>query len=66
MIEATPFLWQLGVVVNLVLAISYFGIAGAILAPLLRTGQVRSNRLGTATACIFWPAPGTTGPRWCT
>ena len=58
MIEATPFLWQLGVVVNLVLAISYLGIAGAILAPLLRTDQVRSNRLGTATACIFLACAG--------
>ena len=38
---------------NLVLAISYMGIAAAILTPLLRTGQVRTNRLATATACIF-------------
>ena len=51
--ESTPLWWQLGAVADLVIAISYLGIAGAILAPLVRTGQVRTNRLGTATACIF-------------
>jgi len=51
--ETTPLWWQLGAVADLVIAISYFGIAGAILAPLVRTGQLRTNRLGTATACIF-------------
>jgi len=50
---ATPLWWHLGAVANLVLAISYLGIAGAIIGPLLRTGQLRTNRLGTATACIF-------------
>jgi signal transduction histidine kinase len=51
--DGTPLWWQLGAVANLVIAISYLGIAGAILAPLVRTGQMRTNRLGTATACIF-------------
>jgi len=51
--ETTPLWWQLGAVANLVIAISYLGIAGAILAPLVRTRQVRTNRLGTATAFIF-------------
>jgi len=51
--EAVPLWWQLGAVVNLVIAISFVGIAAAILAPLVRTGQLRTNRLGTATACIF-------------
>ena len=49
----TPLWWQLGAVADLVIAISYLGISAAILAPLVRTGQLRSNRLGTATALIF-------------
>ena len=53
LMESTPLWWQLGAVADLVIAICYVGIAGAILAPLVRTGQMRSNRLGTATACIF-------------
>ncbi|MEA2931717.1 MAG: hypothetical protein QOI56_502 [Actinomycetota bacterium] len=53
MMEAVPIWWQLGAVANLVIAISYLGITGAIVAPLVRTGQLRTNRLGTATACIF-------------
>jgi signal transduction histidine kinase len=48
-----PLWWQLGTVADLLIAISYLGIAGAILGPLVRTHQVRTNRLGTATACIF-------------
>lgn len=51
--ESTPLWWELGAVANLVIAISYVGIAGAILAPLVRTGQLRTNRLGSATAAIF-------------
>lgn len=51
--ETTALWWQLGLVANLMIAISYVGIAGAILGPLVRTGQLRSNRLGLATACIF-------------
>ena len=51
--ETSAVWWQLGAVANVVIAISYLGIAGAILAPLVRTGQMRSNRLGTATAAIF-------------
>jgi signal transduction histidine kinase len=51
--ESTPLWWQLGAVADLVIAISYIGIAAAILAPLVRTGQLRTNRLGMATAAIF-------------
>jgi len=51
--ESTPLWWQLGAVADLVIAISYLGIAAAILTPLVRTGQLRTNALGTATACIF-------------
>lgn len=45
--------WQLAAGANLVIATTYLGIAMAILLPLLRTRQVPSNRLGTATAAIF-------------
>lgn len=51
--EIVPVWWQLGAVANLIIAISYLGITGAILGPLVRTGQIRTNHLGTATACIF-------------
>ena len=46
--------WVLASVGNLVISLAYFGIAGAILVPLLRVGQVWKNRLGTATAAIFF------------
>jgi signal transduction histidine kinase len=46
--------WQLGTVANGVVALAYLAIAWAILRPLLKTNQVPSNRLGTATAAIFF------------
>ncbi|HVF74241.1 MAG TPA: hypothetical protein VM938_04270 [Acidimicrobiales bacterium] len=46
--------WQIGVAANAVVAVSYVGIALALLIPLLRTRQVPSNRLGTATVAIFF------------
>jgi hypothetical protein len=46
--------WMLGSAANLVIAVAYLAISWAILGPLLRTGQVRANRLGTATAAIFF------------
>ena len=39
---------------NLVIALSYAAITAAIIAPVVRAGQVRSNRLATATALIFF------------
>lgn len=45
--------WSLGLVANLVIALSYVLIALTILRPLQRTGQLRSNALATATAAIF-------------
>lgn len=45
--------WQLGAVANTVIAIAYFGIVWAIVHPLLKSGQLRSNPLGAATAAIF-------------
>ena len=46
--------WKLGVGANLVIGVAYLAIAWAILRPLLATKQVPSNRLGTATAAIFF------------
>jgi hypothetical protein len=46
--------WQIGLVANAVIALAYVMIAGAIVAPLLSSGQLRSNRLGAATAAIFF------------
>jgi signal transduction histidine kinase/CheY-like chemotaxis protein/HPt (histidine-containing phosphotransfer) domain-containing protein len=39
---------------NGVVALAYFAITGAIAIPLLRSGQWWSNRLGSATAAIFF------------
>jgi len=47
-------MWQAGVAENFVVAVAYLLIAGAIIVPLIRTKQVRSNQLGTATAAIFF------------
>ena len=46
-------MWQIDMAANLVVALAYMAIAGAILVPLVREGQLRSNRLGAATAAIF-------------
>jgi len=48
---STSSLYALG---NLTISVAYLGIAGAILVPLVRARQVRANRLGTATAAIFF------------
>ena len=47
-------MWQTVLVANFVVAVAYVSIATAIMAPLIRTKQVRSNQLGTATAAIFF------------
>jgi hypothetical protein len=46
--------WQIGMVANTVIGIAYFFIAGAIILPLARSNQLRSNPLGAATAAIFF------------
>ena len=46
--------WQVAAAANGVVAVSYFVISYAIFVPLSRAGQVGSNRLGTATALIFF------------
>src|SRR5205814_3550929 len=45
--------WTIGAASNAVIAVAYLGIAWAILSPLLRTGQLKQNRLGAVTAAIF-------------
>lgn len=46
-------MWQMDLAANLVVAVAYVAIAVAVLVPLVREGQLRSNRLGAATAAIF-------------
>jgi hypothetical protein len=46
--------WQVAAGANTVLALAYLGISAAVFLPLLEAGQVRSNRLGLATALIFF------------
>lgn len=46
--------WQIGLVANSIIALAYFAISAAIIRPLARTGQLRTNPLGAATAAIFF------------
>jgi signal transduction histidine kinase len=46
--------WKLGAAANGTIALAYLAIAAAIVLPLVRTRQLGANRLGTATACIFF------------
>jgi signal transduction histidine kinase len=46
--------WQIAATANGVVAVAYLLISWAIAAPLVRTQQLRSNKLGTATAVIFF------------
>src|SRR3954470_3983824 len=46
--------WAVGMVANTLIAIAYFMIAAAIVVPLMRSGQLRANPLGAATAAIFF------------
>jgi hypothetical protein len=45
--------WRIGAGANFVVALAYLGIAYAIVRPLIESRQLRSNRLGAATAAIF-------------
>lgn len=45
--------WQIGTFANGVIGISYLFISLAIIVPLARSNQLRSNPLGAATAAIF-------------
>jgi signal transduction histidine kinase len=46
--------WAIGTVANAIIATAYFMIVLAIVRPLVASGQLRSNRLGAATAAIFF------------
>src|SRR5438445_10117356 len=46
--------WQIGAFANALVAVVYVAIALIIAAPLKREGQLGANRLGTATAAIFF------------
>ncbi|MCW2815992.1 MAG: hypothetical protein JWN84_3447 [Nocardioides sp.] len=45
--------WQIGMVANGIIAVAYLLICLAIIVPLARSGQLRTNPLGAATAAIF-------------
>lgn len=45
--------WQIGLVCNAVIAVAYLLISLAIVVPLARSRQLRTNPLGAATAAIF-------------
>jgi hypothetical protein len=45
--------WQVGLVCNAVIMVAYLGICLAIVVPLARSRQLRSNPLGAATSAIF-------------
>lgn len=46
--------WTIASVANALVALAYLLIALAIARPLVKAGQLRSNRLGAATAAIFF------------
>lgn len=46
--------WRIGAVANLVTMTAYLAITTAILVPLVREQQLKENRLGAATALIFF------------
>ncbi|MGZ6792580.1 MAG: hypothetical protein ACXVGH_03665 [Mycobacteriales bacterium] len=46
--------WRVGAAANCVTMIAYFAIVAAIAVPLVRERQLRQNRLGAATAAIFF------------
>ena len=46
--------WQICMAANVVIAGAYWAIAAMVAAPLIETKQLRANRLGTATAAIFF------------
>lgn len=46
--------WTIGAIANAVIALAYLMIVFAIMRPLVQSRQLRSNRLGAATAAIFF------------
>jgi hypothetical protein len=47
-------MWQVVATANFVCFVAYIAIAAAIVLPLVAEGQLGTNRLGTATAAIFF------------
>ena len=47
-------MWQVAAAANVVVTVAYVAISVVILRPLLREGQLGTNRLGTATGIIFF------------
>ena len=45
--------WVIGMACNAIIAVAYLSISLAIILPLARSNQLRSNPLGAATAAIF-------------
>jgi len=45
--------WKVDALANGLIMVAYFGIAAVILRSLARNGQLRANKLGTATGIIF-------------
>ena len=58
--------WQIGMFCNTVIAGAYLLIAFAIVVPLAKSNQLKSNPLGSATAAIFFTCACTTAPTRCT
>ena len=46
--------WQVGALANAITALAYLAISRAIVIPLARARELRSNKLGAATALIFF------------
>src|SRR5216683_3838249 len=46
--------WMIGAAANVAVAVAYLAISAAILASLVRSHQLGANRLGAATAAIFF------------
>jgi hypothetical protein len=46
--------WVIGMICNGIIAVAYLLICLAIVVPLARSGQLRTNPLGAATAAIFF------------
>ncbi|MEI5674238.1 MULTISPECIES: hypothetical protein [unclassified Nocardioides] len=46
--------WQIGLVANGIIMVAYLLISISIVVPLARSGQLRTNPLGGATAAIFF------------
>ncbi len=46
--------WTVGLVANALISVAYFGIVCFIVLPLVRSGQLTKNKLGAATAAIFF------------